>query len=115
MTALLKAVDDGAGWKPVPPPPPQSQTNIDPEKMQATFASGAGDYIHQQGPVGIGEIVASVGAAMPPVAFSSLCCGRHYQRSEGYLTFLETYSRAREWVRTQPTRRARACRRCLPR
>jgi penicillin-binding protein 2 len=28
-------VDDGAGWKPVPPPPPQSQTNIDPEKMQA--------------------------------------------------------------------------------
>jgi penicillin-binding protein 2 len=32
---LLKAVDDGTGWKPVPPPPPQAQSNIDPEKMQA--------------------------------------------------------------------------------
>jgi penicillin-binding protein 2 len=32
---LLKAVDDGAGWKPVPPPPPKSRSPIDPEKLQA--------------------------------------------------------------------------------
>jgi penicillin-binding protein 2 len=32
---LLKAVDDGTGWKPVPPPPPQSKIDIDPEKLQA--------------------------------------------------------------------------------
>src|SRR5204863_2712143 len=32
---LLKAVDDGNGWKPVPPPAPQSQSNIDPVKLQA--------------------------------------------------------------------------------
>jgi penicillin-binding protein 2 len=34
---LLKAVDDGtgAGWKPVPPPPPQSKIDIDPQKLQA--------------------------------------------------------------------------------
>jgi penicillin-binding protein 2 len=32
---LLKAVDDGGGWKPVPPPPPQSTVPIDPEKLQA--------------------------------------------------------------------------------
>ena len=32
---LLKAVDDGNGWKPVPPPPPQSKVDIDPEKLQA--------------------------------------------------------------------------------
>ena len=32
---LLKAVDDGSGWKPVPPPPPQSKIDIDPEKLQA--------------------------------------------------------------------------------
>jgi penicillin-binding protein 2 len=32
---LLKAVDDGAGWKPVPPPPPKSKSNIDPVKLQA--------------------------------------------------------------------------------
>ena len=32
---LLKAVDDGTGWKPVPPPPPQSKVDVEPEKMQA--------------------------------------------------------------------------------
>jgi penicillin-binding protein 2 len=32
---LLKAVDEGAGWKPVPPPPPQSKIDISPEKLQA--------------------------------------------------------------------------------
>jgi penicillin-binding protein 2 len=32
---LLKAVDDGTGWKPVPPPPPRSQVAMDAAKMQA--------------------------------------------------------------------------------
>jgi penicillin-binding protein 2 len=32
---LLKAVDDGTGWKAVPPPPPQSKIDVDPAKMQA--------------------------------------------------------------------------------
>jgi penicillin-binding protein 2 len=32
---LLKAVDDGNGWKPVPPPPVQSKIDVDPVKMQA--------------------------------------------------------------------------------
>ncbi len=32
---LLKAVDDGAGWKPVPAPPPQSKIDIDHDKLQA--------------------------------------------------------------------------------
>ena len=32
---LLKAVDDGTGWKPVPPPPPRSQVAMDASKMQA--------------------------------------------------------------------------------
>jgi penicillin-binding protein 2 len=32
---LLKAVDDGSGWKPVPPPPPQSKMDVDPQKLQA--------------------------------------------------------------------------------
>jgi penicillin-binding protein 2 len=31
----LKAVDDGSGWKPVPPPAPQSQIDIDPNKLKA--------------------------------------------------------------------------------
>src|SRR5207302_10487467 len=32
---LLKAVDDGTGWKPVPAPAPQSVTEIDPDKLGA--------------------------------------------------------------------------------
>jgi penicillin-binding protein 2 len=32
---LLKAVDDGSGWKPVPEPAPQSQAKFDPDKLQA--------------------------------------------------------------------------------
>jgi penicillin-binding protein 2 len=32
---LLKAVDDGNGWKPAPAPPPQSKVDIDPDKLQA--------------------------------------------------------------------------------
>jgi penicillin-binding protein 2 len=32
---LLKAVDAGSGWKPVPAPPPQSKVDLHPEKLQA--------------------------------------------------------------------------------
>jgi NitT/TauT family transport system substrate-binding protein len=73
-----------------------------PDKMEAAFLAGAADYVHLQGPVVAGEILASVGASMPPVAFSSLCCARAYQKTEGYSTFLKTYERAREWIRTSP-------------
>src|SRR5213076_1878168 len=32
---LLKAVDDGSGWKPLAAPPPQATADINPEKLQA--------------------------------------------------------------------------------
>ena len=73
-----------------------------PDKMEASFRSGAADYVHLQGPVTAGEIVASVGASMPPVAFSSLCCARAFQSTGAYRAFLATYAKAREWVRTSP-------------
>lgn len=73
-----------------------------PEKMAAAFSGGKGDYVHLQGPVGAGEIVASVGASMPAVAFSSLCCARPYLKSEGHRTFLKAFERAKEWVSTAP-------------
>lgn len=71
-----------------------------PEKMESDFREGKGDYLHQQAPVVAGEVVAAVGAAMPPVAFSSLCCARAYRQTEACRVFLTVYSRAREWVRT---------------
>src|SRR6266850_5819541 len=33
---LVKAMDDGAGLKPVPPPPPQSKVDVTPEKLEAS-------------------------------------------------------------------------------
>jgi penicillin-binding protein 2 len=32
---LLKAIDDGSGWKPVPPPPPRSKVVMKPETIEA--------------------------------------------------------------------------------
>jgi NitT/TauT family transport system substrate-binding protein len=60
------------------------------------------DYTHQQGPVAGGHIVASVGAALPPVAFSSVCCSRDWIGTPEYAAFLDAFRRAREWVRTAP-------------
>ena len=60
---------------------------------------GDADYGHQQGPVTEGAIVASVGASMPPVAFSSVCCSRAFRATPECSHFLETYTRSREWVR----------------
>jgi NitT/TauT family transport system substrate-binding protein len=73
-----------------------------PEKMEAAFLAGQGDYVHSQAPIYSGEVVVSVGACMPPVAFSSLCCTRDYQKTSEYRAFLKVYARAREWVRTAP-------------
>lgn len=73
-----------------------------PEQMEAAFRAGRADYLHLQAPIVAGEVVASVGASMPPVAFSSLCCAREYQKTSQYRNFLKVYERAREWVRTAP-------------
>jgi NitT/TauT family transport system substrate-binding protein len=73
-----------------------------PDAMTAAFHAGKGDFVHLQAPVTAGEIVVSVGASMPPVAFSSLCCARGFQKTEAYRLFLDAYARAREWVRTAP-------------
>ena len=71
-----------------------------PEQMAAAWAAGDGDFLQSQGPAPPGEIVAAVGATVPPVAFSSLCCARPFLKTEPYRLFLDTYRRARQWVRT---------------
>jgi NitT/TauT family transport system substrate-binding protein len=73
-----------------------------PERMEAAFRAGGADYLHLQAPVVFGEIVASVGGSMPPVAFSSLCCAREYQKTAQYREFLKVYQGAREWVQAAP-------------
>jgi NitT/TauT family transport system substrate-binding protein len=73
-----------------------------PAQMEAAFRSGTGDYVHLQAPITSGEVLASVGASMPPVAFSTLCCARAYQQTAAYGLFLQTFARAKEWSRTAP-------------
>ncbi|HEY2152184.1 MAG TPA: penicillin-binding protein 2, partial [Vicinamibacterales bacterium] len=53
---LLKSVDDGAGWKPVPPPPPQSKIEIDPDKLQA-IRDGLWMVVNQGGTGGRARLV----------------------------------------------------------
>ena len=55
------------------------------EKMIAAFRKGDGDYIHLQGPApqqlehdGVGHIVAALGDAIGPCAFSSLAATREW-------------------------------------
>jgi penicillin-binding protein 2 len=73
---LLKAVDDGNGWKPVPPPPPQSKIDIDPQKLQAirdglwmvVNAAGTGGTARiaghdVSGKTGSGQVISNTGRA----------------------------------------------------
>ena len=80
-----------------------------PGEMEGAFRGGAGDYVHLQAPIAVGEILASVGASMPPVAFSSLCCSRAYQRTDAYRTFLHAYAEARDWSLTAPAGEVADC------
>ena len=77
----------------------------DTDTMDQAFRSGQGDYIHQQGPApqqldhdGIGHVVASVGEAMPEVAFSTLMATRAFLKQPLAKTFVQVYRQARRWV-----------------
>lgn len=81
----------------------------DPAAMDRASREGRGDYVHQQGPApqqlahdGVGHVVASVGAAMPAVAFSSLCAMPAFVESERGRAFTRAFRKAREWVRSAP-------------
>ena len=78
-------------------------------KMDGAFRAGEGDYIHQQGPApqqlehdGVGHVVASVGAAIGPVAFSSLVATREWLRTDAATRFMRAYRKARRWLLETP-------------
>lgn len=77
--------------------------------MDKAFRDGVGDYVHQQGPApqqieydGKGHIVASVGEAIGPVAFSSLCCQREWLHTDMAKAFTRAYIEALEYTVTAP-------------
>lgn len=80
-----------------------------PAEIDRQFRTGRWDYVHQQGPApqqleheGRAAVVASVGEAMPEVAFSTLMATREFLATDRALAFLRAYRRAREWVREAP-------------
>ena len=75
------------------------------ETMDQAFRNGTGDYIHQQGPApqqlehdGVGHVVASVGEAIGPLAFSSLAATRQWLGTEEAKRFTRAYRKARAWL-----------------
>jgi penicillin-binding protein 2 len=48
---LLRAVDDGSGWKPVPPPPPQGKVEINPDVLK-TIHDGMWMAVNEPGGTG---------------------------------------------------------------
>jgi NitT/TauT family transport system substrate-binding protein len=83
-----------------------------PDAMAEAFRKGEGDYMHLQGPApqqleaeGVGHVVASVGEAIGPVAFSSLCARRAWLESETARAFTRAYAKARAWVKETPPER----------
>ncbi len=81
----------------------------DVDAMDRAFRSGQGDYVHLQGPGpqqlerdGVGHVVASVGDAIGPVAFSSLVSTRAWLASDAARAFMQAYRQARRWVNDAP-------------
>jgi len=81
-------------------------------RMDQAFRRGEGDYVHQQGPApqqlehdGAGHVVASVGEAIGPCAFSSLAATREWLRTDAARRFMRAYRRARAWLLTTPADR----------
>jgi NitT/TauT family transport system substrate-binding protein len=78
-------------------------------KMDGAFRAGDGDYIHQQGPAPqqlehdhVGHVVASVGEAIGPVAFSSLVATRAWLGTDAAKRFMRAYRKARAWLIATP-------------
>ncbi len=71
------------------------------EQIDQAFRAGQGSFVHQQGPApqqlehdGLGQMAASVGAAIGPIAFSSLCAKRSWLETDMAKAFLSAYQQA---------------------
>lgn len=80
-----------------------------PVESMAAFASGEGDYFHEQGPYphelaadGRAAIVASTGEAIGPVAFSGLAATPAWLAKPEAADFMRAFGAAREWVDRSP-------------
>jgi NitT/TauT family transport system substrate-binding protein len=79
------------------------------EQMIEAFKKGEGDYVHLQGPGpqqlehgGAGHIVAALGPAIGPCAFSSLAATREWLATDTARAFMRAYRKARAWLLATP-------------
>lgn len=93
----------GLDWKSL------SMVDAGIDKMNQVFRNGTGDYIHQQGPApqqlerdGVGHVVASLGDAIGPLAFSSLAATRAWLATDQARRFTRAYRKARAWLIATP-------------
>ena len=75
------------------------------EKMIDAFGKGTGEYVHLQGPApqqlehdDAGHIVAALGDAIGPCAFSSLAATRDWLDGDMARAFMRAYRKARAWL-----------------
>jgi NitT/TauT family transport system substrate-binding protein len=75
------------------------------EEMMTAFRAGEGDFFHEQAPYpqqlefeGCALVVASVGEAIGPVAFSSLAASPEWIKQPEASRLLLAYRRSRHWV-----------------
>ena len=83
--------------------------NVPSDQMDQAYRKGEGDYIHQQGPAPqqlehdrVGHVVASVGDAIGPCAFSSLAATREWLATDMAKRFMRAYRKARAWLLATP-------------
>jgi NitT/TauT family transport system substrate-binding protein len=81
------------------------------EEMDRAFRDGSGDYVHLQGPYpqqlakdGVGQLLASVGEVVGPLAFSSLCATREWLATDMAKAFMRAYRQACRFVLETPAK-----------
>lgn len=79
------------------------------DEIDAAFRAGTGDFVHQQGPApqqmeadGIATVVASVGEAIGPVAFSSLCATQEWLQTDMATAFFSAYQQSLNACQNSP-------------
>jgi NitT/TauT family transport system substrate-binding protein len=101
LTMLRYAVQfNGVDWKKINVADAGSA-----EEMAAAFRAGQGDFLHVQAPApqvleeeGAGWTAVSVGASMPPNAFSSLCASREFIGGPVFPLFVAAFAEGKAWV-----------------
>jgi ABC-type nitrate/sulfonate/bicarbonate transport system substrate-binding protein len=81
----------------------------DVSRMEAAFRAGEGDFLHAQGPVPqqlereqLARVVASIGEAAGPLAFSSLCARPEWLATDVARAFHRVYRAARAEAHAAP-------------